>query len=162
MMRHQAATMIIAVVAAYSLFAPAISQAAYPACQNGDVDVAASGMSPGAGHRGVELEFSLAPNHAPCTLTGYPGVDAGSGGPLVHAERTLRGYLGGVAGHAFSTPTLGPRHGAVAVVEGVAIDDNGDQCPTYTNLLVTPPNTTETITVDATIDTCTLQVHPVE
>jgi hypothetical protein len=87
--------------------------------------------------------------------------DTGSGGPLLHAERTLRGYLGGVPG-GVTTITLGPRHGAVAVVEGVAVDDNGNQCPSYTDLLVTPPNTTETITVAATIDTCTLQVHPVE
>jgi hypothetical protein len=117
-------------------------------------------MSPGAGHRGVELEFSLALNHGPCTLTGYPGVDTGSGGPLLHAKRTLSGYLSGVPGSVL-TVTIGPRHGALAVVEGVAVDADGNQCPTYTNLLVTPPNTTETISVPANIDTCALQVHPV-
>jgi len=161
-MRHPALSVIAAVVAAYSWFAPAISQAAYPACQNGDVDVGATAMSPGVGHRGVELEFSLAPNSAPCTLTGYPGVDTGSGGPLLHAERTLRGYLGGAPG-GVTTITLAPRHGAVAVVEGVAVDDNGNQCPSYATLRVTPPNTTETISVAvvAYIDACALQVHPV-
>jgi hypothetical protein len=103
MMRHQALSVIIAVVAAYSLSAPGISQAAYPACQNGEVNLGATAMSPGVGHRGV------------------------------------------------------------AVVEGVAVDDNGNQCPSYANLRVTPPNTTETISVAvvAYIDACALQVHPV-
>lgn len=161
MKRYQALSVIAAVVSAYSLSAPAISAAAYPACQNGQVDVGATAMPPGAGHRGVELEFSLNPNSAPCNLTGYSGVDTGSGGPLLHAERTLGGYLGGAPGEV-TTVTLGPRHGAVAVVEGVAVDDNGDQCPSYTDLLVTPPNTTQATSVAATIDTCTLQVHPVQ
>ncbi|HEX7825591.1 MAG TPA: hypothetical protein VF477_11865 [Mycobacterium sp.] len=139
-MRYQALSVIAAAVAAYALSAPAISAAAYPACQNRQVDVGATAMSPGAGHRGVELEFSLDPNSAPCTLAGY---------------------LGGAPGR-ITTVTLGPRHGTVAVVEGVGVDDNGDQCPTYTDLLVTPPNTTQATAVAATIDTCTLQVHPVQ
>jgi len=160
-MRHPALSVIAAVVAAYSWFAPAISQAAYPACQNGDVDVGATAMSPGVGHRGVELEFSLAPNSAPCTLTGYPGVDTGSGGryctPSAHCAAIWAGSRGCHNDHA------GPRHGAVAVVEGVAVDDNGNQCPSYATLRVTPPNTTETISVAvvAYIDACALQVHPV-
>lgn len=32
----------------------------------------------------------------PCTLIGYAGVDSGAGGPLIHAQPTLRGYLGGL------------------------------------------------------------------
>ncbi|HXO79402.1 MAG TPA: hypothetical protein VN856_05870, partial [Mycobacterium sp.] len=49
-----------------------------------------------------------------------------------------------------------------AVVEGVAVDKNDldHKCPTYTQLLVTAPETTETFTVPVSIDTCELQVHP--
>jgi hypothetical protein len=47
------------------------------------------------------------------------------------------------------------------MVEGLAVDADGNQCPTYTDLLVTAPDTTGTVTVPATIDTCQLQVHPV-
>ena len=51
-----------------------------------------------------------------------------------------------------------------AVVEGVAVDRNDPgrdtPCPTYTELLVTAPDTTETVTVPVDIDTCELQVHP--
>nr|WP_231975321.1 hypothetical protein [Mycobacterium sp. E1715] len=50
---------------------------------------------------------------------------------------------------------------AQAVVEGVAIDANGEPCPTYTDLLVNPPDTTVVLSVPATIDACALQVHPV-
>lgn len=49
---------------------------------------------------------------------------------------------------------------AGAIVEGRAVDSNGNQCPTYTDLRVTPPIMTTTATVAAMIDTCSLQVHP--
>ncbi|TPG33561.1 hypothetical protein [Mycolicibacterium hodleri] len=35
------------------------------------------------------------------------------------------------------------------------------QCPTHTDLSVTAPDTTDTFTVAATINTCQLQVPPV-
>jgi Protein of unknown function (DUF4232) len=107
----------------------------------------------------VTLTFSLAPGAGPCTLTGFPGVDSGAGGPLLHAKRTLSGYLGGLRADTLPTITL-PSQPAHAVVEGDAVGARGDQCPTYTTLRVTPPDTTETVTVPATIDSCELQVHP--
>ena len=116
----------------------------------------------GAGHRGLILTFSLAPGAGPCTLTGYPGVDSGEGGPLIHAERTLSGYMGGLRTQTPPpTVTLLPSQAAQAVVEGVAVDPGGGLCPTYTDFRVTPPDTTETFTIPATMDTCELQIHPV-
>ncbi|MEU6586082.1 DUF4232 domain-containing protein [Nocardia sp. NPDC046763] len=133
------------------------------ACGAGQVDVTAAVMSPATGHRGVALTFSLTAGAAPCTLTGYPGVDTGTGGPLLHADRTPRGYMGGLPQGSDEPPTvtLESGHPGTAVVEGVAVDASGNHCPLYTNLQVTPPNSTDTRTVTVTIDSCALHVHPV-
>lgn len=134
-----------------------------PPCASGHVVVSAMPLRAGVGHRGVPLMFSLAPGLGPCTLTGYPGVDSGAGGPLIHAGRTPRGYLGGLPSGVDVPPTvtLWTGHPAQAVVEGLAVDADGSQCPTYTDLRVTAPDTTDTVTVPVVIDTCQLQVHPV-
>jgi hypothetical protein len=115
-----------------------------------------------SGHRAVVLKFVLAPGDQPCTLTGYPGVDTGDGGPLLHAERTLSGFQGGLRTDKLPTVTVAADQPQYAVVEGVAVDRNDPyhECPTYTELLVTAPDTTETFTVPVDIDTCELQVHP--
>lgn len=141
----------------------ALASNAPAACGNGQVVVDATIMSPGMGHRGVRLNFSVARDSRSCTLTGYPGVDTGSGGPLLHAERSLRGYMGGLPSGDDIPPTvlLDSAHGAQAIVEGVAVDSDGNQCSTYTDLRVTAPNTTATVTVSARIDSCHLQIHPV-
>ena len=132
-------------------------------CSDGQVLVTAGQSSAGLGHRGLTLIFSLASGAQPCTLTGYPGVDSGDGGPLVHAERTLSGYLGGVRTDTPPTITVTASRPAHAVVEGDAFNSNGDgSCPNYTSLRVTPPDTTQTVTVPAGIDgACHFQVHPV-
>lgn len=110
----------------------------------------------------MALVFSLAGGAEPCTLTGYPSVDSGAGGPLIHAQPTLRGYMGGLPAGVDMPPTvtLSLSTQAQAIVEGAAIDSKGEPCPTYTELLVNPPDTADVITVPATIDACTLQVHP--
>ncbi|WP_433678522.1 DUF4232 domain-containing protein [Nocardia sp. CA-119907] len=136
---------------------------AVPSCADGQVIVGAGEQSAGLGHRSVTLSFSLVQASGPCTLTGYPGVDSGAGGPLVHATRSLRGYLGGLPEGIDAPPTivLDRDHGAAAMVEGVAVDAAGNNCPSYTSLQVTPPNTTETVPVATTIDVCQPEVHPV-
>lgn len=142
---------------------PTSGQQIAPPCVDGQVLLGADPMSPGLGHRGVRLHFWVPTASGPCTLTGYPGVDTGAGGPLVHATRTLRGYLGGLPDGADTPPSVvvDRDHNAEAVVEGVAFDAAGNPCPTYTDLQVTPPNTTATVRLVTTIDTCELQVHPV-
>jgi hypothetical protein len=111
----------------------------------------------------VLLVFSLAPGAAPCMLTGYPGVDSGAGGPLLHAAWTPSGYMGGLRTGTPPTVTVSPSQPAYAVVEGAAVDhgDPDRRCPTYTDLQVILPDTTDAVTVPAVIDTCGLQVHPV-
>jgi hypothetical protein len=125
--------------------------------------VSASPTQGAVGHRALTLIFTLAGGAEPCTLTGYPGVDSGAGGPLIHAEPTLRGYMGGLPATVDVPPTatLSLSQQAQAIVEGMAINRSGNQCPTYTDLRVIPPDTIEVFTVPATIDVCQLQVHPV-
>ncbi|AYF79609.1 DUF4232 domain-containing protein [Nocardia yunnanensis] len=142
---------------------PSATTAGLGACGAGQVEVSGKVMSPATGHRGVELVFTLAAGASPCTLAGYPGVDSGAGGPLLHADRTPRGFMGGLPQGSDDPPTvtLRPDHPATAIVEGTAFDAAGSGCPLYTNLSVTPPNSTDTHTVTVTIDSCALHVHPV-
>ncbi|BBX63848.1 hypothetical protein MSAS_30220 [Mycobacterium saskatchewanense] len=132
-------------------------------CWSDRIAVNASPIQAAVGHRAVTLYFSLASGVEPCTLTGYPGVDTGDGGPLLHGEPTPRGYMGGlpVGVEVPPTVTLSLSTQAQAVVEGVAIDRDGNLCPTYTGLLVTPPDAGQVFSVAAPIDACSLQVHPV-
>jgi hypothetical protein len=132
-------------------------------CSDGQVQVSNGGQQAASGHREVVLIFSLAPGAQECTLTGYPGVDSGAGGPLIHAIRTMAGFMGGLRG-ADAPPTIAitATAPARAVVEGVAANRNDPErtCPTYTELLVTAPDTATSVTVPVDIDTCELQVHP--
>jgi hypothetical protein len=132
-------------------------------CRSEQVAVAASPTQAAVGHRAVTLTFSLAGGAQSCTLTGYPGVETGAGGPDIHAKPTLRGYLGGLPSNVDVPPTvtLSLAGQGQAIVEGMAVDRNGNPCPTYTELQVNPPDTVIVLDVAATIDACELQVHPV-
>ena len=134
-----------------------------PPCWSDEVAVSASPVQAAVGHRSVTLLFTLAGGAEPCTLTGYPGVDSGDGGPLIHAEPTPRGYMGGLPADVDEPPTvtLSIATQGQAVVEGVAVDGDANPCPTYTSLLVYPPDISQTYTVPAAIDACSLQVHPI-
>jgi hypothetical protein len=153
----------LAIAFAATVGTPAVAQASPPSpCRSGQV-LAQPGLQQAAsGHREVVLTFVLAPEAQPCTLTGYPGVDTGDGGPLLHAERTLSGFMGGLRTDTLPTVTVAADQPQYAVVEGVAVDrdDPNRLCPTYTELLVTAPDTTETFTIPIKVDTCELQVHP--
>jgi len=132
-------------------------------CRAEQIAVSASPTEGAVGHRALTLMFSLAGGAEPCTLTGYPAVDSGAGGPAIHAKPTPRGYMGGLPGSVGLPPTviLSISTQAQAIVEGMAIDGNGNPCPSYTDLRVNPPDTTMMFTVPAAIDACQLQVHPI-
>jgi hypothetical protein len=131
-------------------------------CRAEQIAVTASPTQGAVGHRAVTLIFSLLGGE-PCTLTGYPWVDSGTGGPAMHAEPTLRGYMGGLPPSVDLPPSviLSISTQAQAIVEGVAVDGSGNPCPGYTDLRVSPPDISVVFTVPATIDACQLQVHPV-
>lgn len=132
------------------------------ACSAGQLQVSNGGEQAAAGHRRVLLVFSLVAG-APCTLTGYPGVVSGSGGPVVQADWTRAGYMGGAGPDTPPVVWISAGQPGYAVVEGAAVDsaDPDHPCPTYTDLHVIPPDTTDPITVATHIETCRLQVHPV-
>jgi hypothetical protein len=117
-----------------------------------------------SGHYATYLEFSLTPGDAPCTLTGYPGVDqTGPDAPVLHAERTLTGFFpSGLPDGTDTPPTLvvSPGHPVYALVEGRAVDEQGQDCAKYDQLDVTAPDTTETVTLPKAVS-CVLLVHPV-
>jgi hypothetical protein len=98
----------------------------------------------------------------PCALRAYPGVDGigADGRPLVHAKRTMRGYLGG----AVSPETVPLGHGQIAsaLVEGLNGPVAGSPpCPKYVAYLVTPPNETHSVRLPSAYSMCNLEVHPV-
>lgn len=132
-------------------------------CSAEQLVVTATGPDAAMGHRAVTLVFTLAPGAVPCTLTGYPAVESGAGGPLIHAEPTLRGYMGGLPAGVDAAPivTLTTSQQGQSIVEGLDVDGNGVQCPRYTDLRVSPPGAADFVTVAAAIDSCRLQVHPV-
>ncbi|MFD6394334.1 DUF4232 domain-containing protein [Nocardia sp. NPDC060259] len=133
-----------------------------PACADGQVLVGGSPVSAAAGHQGLTLRFWLVGASGPCSLTGYPGVDA-VGDTTSNATRTPRGYLGGLppSQDAPATVILTRDHGAEAIVEGTSTDAEGNPCPAYTGLRVTPPDTTDTVPVAEALSVCDLAVHPV-
>jgi hypothetical protein len=132
-------------------------------CWAARVAVTASPAQGAGGHRAVTLIFSLASGGEPCTLLGYPWVDSGAGGERIHAAPKPRGDMGGLpAGvEGPSTVTLSISTQAQAIVEGIGGDGDGNKCPTYTDLLVYPPDIDTVFTVPATIEACQLQVHPI-
>jgi Protein of unknown function (DUF4232) len=131
-------------------------------CWAEQIAVNASPTESAVGHRRVILTFSLVGGE-PCTLTGYPSVDSGTGGPTVDAQPTPRGYMGGLPAAVDEPPSviLSVSTQAQAIVEGVAVDPDGNKCPTYTDLRVSPPAINLVFTVPATLEACQLQVHPV-
>ncbi|WAJ44902.1 DUF4232 domain-containing protein [Mycobacterium sp. Aquia_216] len=150
-----------AVLAPHAWAVPAGEQAL--PCRSEQVAVTASPTQGAVGHRALTLTFSLAGGGEPCTLTGYPSVETGTGGPDLHAKPTLRGYMGGLPSDVDDPPTvtLSLAGQGQAIVEGMAVDGKGNPCPSYTALRVNPPDTVIVLTVPATIDACELQVHPV-
>ena len=154
-----------AMTAAAIAVAPASACAdAPPPCSDRQVTVTNGGQERASGHREVVLVFSLAPGAPECSLTGYPGVDSGAGGPLIHASRTMAGFMGGLRDTDVPpTVPVTAVTSARAVVEGVAVDrtDLYHECPTYTELLVTAPDTSTATSIHIDMDTCELQVHPI-
>lgn len=127
-------------------------------CLTNQLSISDKPASGGLSHAGIVLVFT---NHgAPCTLTGYPGVDGlRAGAAVVHAERTLSGYLGGAKSTA--TVTLPTGQSASALLEGLDGPPAGQRCASYTSLLVTPPNDRQSVPLISRAPLCSPQIHPV-
>lgn len=165
-----AATMWLATVGATTGVAAHASADPVGPCGPQQLTVTSGHVQAGLGHRGVQIDFTLAVGAAACELSGYPIVDAivdagVDGAAPVHAEQTPHGYLGG------ATPgvavTLEGSHGAHAMVEWAA---SGTGCtiygpsPTDVRLQVTAPATAQAFTLPLSVGRneglCNFQVHP--
>jgi hypothetical protein len=117
----------------------------------------------GLGHESVLLLFKNT-SAMTCSLYGYPGVAGlnAQGVQITQAVRTLNGYMGG-AGQSAPHVSLVPGDAASAVVEGTDVPvGNETSCPTYSSLLVTPPDATQSVAIHISLPGCSgLQVHPV-
>jgi hypothetical protein len=129
-------------------------------CGTAQLSITTGPVSGGLSHEGIVVVFT---DQGPtCTLQGYPGVDGqDQGATVVEAARTLSGYLGGLSQGA-SPPlvTLQTGQSASAMLEGLDGGVSGQPCPTYTSLLVTPPNQTTSVSLPAST-ICSPQIHPV-
>ena len=97
---------------------------------------------------------------------GFPGVAGldSSGKQVVQATRTLNGYFKALRdGQGWPVVVLTKTEPGSAFVEGTDVPTgNATSCPTYPKLLVTPPNTTQSVTIDMSMPGCSpVQVHPV-
>jgi hypothetical protein len=137
------------------------------ACQNGDVQVTEQPGQGAAGHVSLLLVFQNTSSNA-CTLHGYPGaslVDQ-KGKDLLDATRTLSGHMGGAVGLVKApVVVLAPGARASAVLEWSDVTTaSGCQVQNAANLLVTPPNTTQStsLSISSGAQVCgEFEIHPV-
>jgi hypothetical protein len=142
-------------------FTPGPKQDVVKAC--GDTAFAISAANPqgATGHGSVVLLFK---NRLPqaCTLNGYPGLDAldAGGNTLAHATRTMNGFAGGA--HHLLALTVAPGATVSALAEWMNFNpQGGGSCQTSSQIATTPPNTTDTVTLNVALSVCDLQIHPV-
>jgi len=133
-------------------------------CTAADLTGAVAGTSGAAGT--IEVTLTLRnTSSSPCLLEGYPGAQmlAASGAQL--PTTVVRG--GGYSFTAFAPGPVTLAPGAVAYVNvGYSDVPSGGEtsCPASTQLLVTPPNAYDHLTVAAQLQPCaqgTLTVSPV-
>jgi hypothetical protein len=142
-----------------SSFAAGPRQDVLHPCGDTAIVTTSGGQQGATGHSAVVILFrNRLPQ--PCTLRGYPGLDAmsASGHVLAHATRTLSGFAGGAS--SIATITIAPGHRASATAEWLNAASGGQACTTGASAEVTPPNTSATVTLSITPTVCGLQIHP--
>lgn len=133
---------------------PALSR-----CTTAQLKISLAPLSPGLGHAGNVIRFQN--RGAACELRGYPGADGiANGKVVVHAKRTLSGYLAGA--HKIVTVTLAHGATASAALEGLETSaPNFGACHHYQSLEVTPPNDLTGVRLHPKVTVCYPEVHPV-
>ena len=147
---------------AFAVLAPAASSAhsgGAARCGSSQLRISLAYLSPGLSHGGNVIRFRN--EGATCSLRGYPGVDglAANGRVVVHATRTLRGYLGGA--RKIRTITLRDGQVASATFEGLDTTITGRPCHAYRFLKITPPNGTHSVRLRPPGSFCYPEIHPV-
>lgn len=136
-----------------------------PPCAFNQVAVTSGPGSGATGHISAVVIFRNSSTTA-CFLRGYPGVAGldSSGQQVTQAVRTLNGFMGGVP-NGSTTPTvvLATGQSASSTVEGTDVPTGSEtSCRQFPALLVTPPNTRQSVSVKASLPGCSpIQVHPV-
>lgn len=137
-----------------------------PGCTPPHTAVSIGQMGAATGHVGLTLLFRNI-GTAPCTLTGYPGATllAATGRHRrLDIARTPQGFMGGLSPQARANPVvvLAPGRSASAILEGNDFNPRTSAaCPSYSTLLVTPPNQTVTVRLARSLAICNPQIHPV-
>jgi hypothetical protein len=129
-------------------------------CRDTAFDVSAGDQQGATGHSSIVLRFrNRLPQ--PCAIQGYPGLDAvtSTGAVLAHAARTLNGFAGGA--HTVSLLTVASGQTASALAEWMNFDPaTSGPCPTSASIMVTPANTSNTVSLPVHVTVCGLQIHP--
>ncbi|GIF06886.1 DUF4232 domain-containing protein [Actinoplanes siamensis] len=135
-----------------------------PSCRISQLAVSIGGQQGSAGHSAGAIRFRNAGPNA-CRLHGYPGVAAlnSVGKQVAQAQRTPRGYMGGLGAgqHTPTTVTLAPGHTASALVEAENAAPDGSSCGATPALLVTPPDETHRVKLSWQGGCSSFQIHPV-
>lgn len=144
--------------------APTTTVPVTAACTSAQLQVHSLGQQAGAGHIGLVIAFTNS-SSTTCTLSGYPGVALlnAAGSQVAQAVRTPSGYLGGLqSGQAIPVVTVAAGASASALVEGTDASASGGNCQIYPEILVTPPNLRQSVSLTTSLPGCTpVQVHPV-
>ena len=113
-------------------------------------------------HAGYLLSFTNTGQIA-CRLTGYPTVMvlSSAGRPVLRANPTPSGYLGGTRGRP-ATVLVGAGQPASALLEGEQIDLAGNRCPSRPSLEIIPPGSTAPSRLPISTAICGgVQIHPI-
>lgn len=150
-----------------SAAAPQASVASVPrGCAPAHTKVSLGAARGATGHIGLILLLRNSGTTA-CQLTGYPGaalVAAAGRHRELQVPRTPQGFMGGLSPTARANPVvrLAPGLSASALLEGQDVNGPGGKpCPSYSGLLVTPPNQTVTVSFRRGLTICQPQIHPV-
>lgn len=137
-------------------------------CTAARLTVTLSSSAGTGGYTGFSFYFTNV-SKSTCTLSGYPGVAAlsSSGSQAIQANRTLRGYQGGLPTGNDTIPTIKLQAGqrATAHLEWADRSNSSDNssCHTYPGVLVTAPDTTRASRLTPTpMYVCShFDIHPV-
>lgn len=137
------------------------AQASTSACGGSAIVVSATETEGATGHGSLVLRFRNASGR-PCTLFGYPALDAVDrrGHVIARAQRTAFGFAGGA--HSGTHPVvLRPGASASATVEWLDFNAaTSGSCPFSQSIATAAPNVSHLVRLPRSVSTCELQVHP--
>ncbi|MFI7602314.1 DUF4232 domain-containing protein [Actinoplanes sp. NPDC049681] len=131
-----------------------------PTCTTSGLKITVDAPDGGAGHSIAAVHFRN--TGATCRIKGYPTVvgRAADGTVAQTARQTLSGYAGGVRGE-ISPYLLHEGDTATALIETLNANEDGTACEPVTELRVSPPKQTGSVTVPWSGGCARFEVHPV-